>query len=99
MIASDCLYFAGWGPSDAFRIVSKLSFQEKIMQKNLIKKLAVVQAAALLASGSAFAAVPPEATAAITTAGADMLTAVGAVIAAMVAVWGLKKLGSKMGWL
>lgn len=66
------------------------------MNKNIQR--ALLLAVALVAAG-AQAAVPAEATAAITTAGTDMLTAVGAVIAAMVAVWGLKKLGSKMGWL
>lgn len=53
----------------------------------------------LVALSSAHAAVPAEAMTAISTAGADILTAVGAVITAMVAVWGLKKLGQKMGWL
>ena len=48
---------------------------------------------------SAHAALPEAAATAITTAGADLLTAIGAVITAMVAVWGLKKLGSKMGWI
>lgn len=66
------------------------------MNKNIQRGLLAV---GVLVSVGAQAAVPAEATAAITTAGADMLTAVGAVIAAMVAVWGLKKLGSKMGWL
>lgn len=53
----------------------------------------------LVALSSAQAAVPEAAMTAITTAGTDILTAVGAVITAMVAVWGLKKLGQKMGWL
>lgn len=66
------------------------------MNKNIQRGLLLVGA---LVSVGAQAAVPVEATTAITTAGTDMLTAVGAVIAAMVAVWGLKKLGSKMGWL
>ena len=69
------------------------------MKKNLFKRLAIVQAAALAAAGSAHAALPVAASTAITDAGADMLTAVGAVITAMVAVWGLRKLGSKMGWM
>lgn len=36
---------------------------------------------------------------AITAAQTDIMTALGLVIVAMVAVWGLKKLGRKMGWL
>lgn len=55
-------------------------------------------AGALGLAGAAHAAVPVAVTTAITDAGADLLTAIGAVITAMVAVWGLKKLGSKMGW-
>lgn len=67
---------------------------------NKIQKFARLSAVTALAViGTAHAAVPAAATAAITEAGTDMLTAVGAVITAMVAVWGLKKLGSKMGWL
>ena len=69
------------------------------MKKNLFAKLALVPSAFLLAVGTAHAELPAAATTAITTAGADMLLAVGAVITAMVAVWGLKKLGSKMGWM
>ena len=48
---------------------------------------------------SAHAELPAAATAAITAAGGDMLTALGAIITAMVAVWGLRKLGTKMGWM
>lgn len=35
----------------------------------------------------------------ITAAQADIMEAIGLVIVAMVAVWGLKKLGRKLGWL
>lgn len=69
------------------------------MKKALFARLAVVQGAALAAAGAAHAAVPAAATAAITEAGDDMKTAIGAVIAAMVVVWGLRKLGQKMGWM
>ena len=48
---------------------------------------------------SAHAALDPGIGTAITAAQADILEAIGAVILAMVAVWGLKKLGRKMGWL
>lgn len=67
------------------------------MNKNIIRGL--LSAGVLATVGAANAAVPAAATTAITDAGTDMLTATGAVIVAMVAVWGLKKLGSKMGWL
>jgi hypothetical protein len=63
------------------------------------KILAVVSVVSLAALGSsAMAEIPPEATTAITTAGTDLMTAIGSVIAVMVGVWGLKKLGTKMGW-
>lgn len=68
------------------------------MNKSLALRLAAIPAVVLASTGSAMAALPVEATAAITTAGADLLTAIGSVIAVMVAVWGLKKLGTKMGW-
>jgi flagellar biogenesis protein FliO len=56
-------------------------------------------AASLALLQSAQAALPEEATTAITAAKTDLLAAIGMVIAAMVAVWGLRKLGQKMGWL
>lgn len=49
--------------------------------------------------GSAHAALPADVTTAITTAGTDMVTAVTTIIGSFVAFWGLKKLGSKLGWL
>lgn len=69
------------------------------MNKKLALRLAGIPAVVLASAGSAFAAVPAAATTAITEAGTDMTTAIGAVIAAMVVVWGLRKLGQKMGWL
>lgn len=54
--------------------------------------------AVTVATGSAHAALPETVTAAITTAGTDLLAGATAVIVAMVAFWGMKKLGSKLGW-
>ena len=59
---------------------------------------AVIAATPLALVGNAYAALPAAVSTAITTAETDMTTAVGLVIAAMVVVWGLKKLGTKMGW-
>lgn len=65
-------------------------------------------AARVLAGGSvavaaffnlAHAALPESVTTAISSAQTDLLSAVGAVIGAMAVVWGLRKLGQKMGWL
>lgn len=69
------------------------------MKIQFFKKLAFVQVAALAAAGAAHAALPLEVATEIATAKTDMLAAIGLVIAAMVAVWALKKLGSKMGWI
>jgi Inovirus Coat protein B len=52
----------------------------------------------LASINSAHAALPAEVTTAITTAGADMVAAITAIIIAFVAFWGLKKLASKFGW-
>lgn len=58
-----------------------------------------VAAVAAFVGANAHAALPTGVTTAITDAGADMVTAVTAIIVAFVAFWGLKKLGSKLGWL
>ncbi|MDD2730113.1 major capsid protein [Malikia sp.] len=73
------------------------------MQNFIIRRLAarvVAGGAAAVAAfmNAAHAALPTEVTAAITGAQTDLLAAVGAVIAAMATVWGLRKLGQKMGW-
>lgn len=61
-------------------------------------KIAALVAALTLFTGSAHAALPEGVGAAITAAQTDMLSAIGLVIGAMVAVWGLLKLASKLGW-
>lgn len=48
---------------------------------------------------SAHAALPTEVSTAVDTAKTDLLAAIAMVMAAMVAVWGLRKLASKMGWM
>lgn len=59
----------------------------------------VASVAALASAGAAHAALPSAVTTAIETAGTDLLAAVTAVIVAMVAFWGLRKVGQKMGWM
>jgi hypothetical protein len=68
------------------------------MNKVTALRLAGISAAVLASMGSAHAALPTEVTTAITTAGADMVAAITAIIVAFVAFWGLKKLASKFGW-
>jgi hypothetical protein len=60
---------------------------------------ASVATGVLTLSTQAHAALPAGVTTAITDAGADMVTAVTAIIVAFVAFWGLRKLGSKFGWI
>jgi hypothetical protein len=76
------------------------------MKQQFFKQLNRVQTAAKLAAGAltvaavnAHAALPANVETDVGTAKTDMLTGIGLVIGAMVAVWGLKKLGSKLGWL
>lgn len=69
------------------------------MNKITAFRLAAIPAVVLATMGSAHAALPTEVTAAITTAGADMVAAVTAIIIAFVAFWGLKKLAGKFGWI
>lgn len=47
---------------------------------------------------SAHAALPTAVTTSITDYQTDATTAIGLVIAAGVVIWGLRKLGHKMGW-
>lgn len=64
----------------------------------MFKKIGAVGALVLVSAQSAFAALPEAATTGISEAGADLAEAGGLVIAAMIAFWGLQKLGRKMGW-
>lgn len=69
------------------------------MKKRFFSRLVAVQAAALAAVGAAHAALPTEVTTSVETAKTDLLAAIGMVMAAMVTVWGLRKLAAKMGWM
>ena len=53
----------------------------------------------LAVASQAHAALPAGAEAAISTMGTDVVSAIGLVIAAGIAIYAVKKLGSKMGWL
>lgn len=83
-----------------------LTLESQIMTNQIARRMAqraVVKygsvAAFLGAMGvNAHAALPAEVTTAISTAGADMVAAITAIIVAFVAFWGLKKLASKFGW-
>lgn len=68
------------------------------MGKKLMLKLAAVPAFAMATTGYALAALPTTVATDIDAAKTDMTTAIGLVIGAMVAVWGLLKLASKLGW-
>lgn len=68
------------------------------MRKNVALKLAAIPAFVMATAGTAMAALPTEVETAVESAKTDMLSAVGLVIGAMVAVWGLLRLASKLGW-
>lgn len=68
------------------------------MTKQIATRLAAIPAFVLATSGAAYAALPAGVADAIDDAQTDMLAAIGLVIGAMVAVWGLLKLASKLGW-
>lgn len=65
------------------------------MIKNAIRGAAAM---ALAAVGTAHAALPTSVGDAITEYQTDALSAIGLVMAAGVAIWGLNKLASKLGW-
>ena len=69
------------------------------MKKAILIRLAAIPAFVAATTGSALAALPETITTDVAAAKADMLAALAIVISAMVAVWGLKKLASKLGWL
>jgi Inovirus Coat protein B len=71
---------------------------ETEMKKALMYRLAVVQGAALGLAAQAHAALPEAVSTEITTYKTDALAAAGLIIAAGVAIWGLLKLASKLGW-
>ena len=61
-------------------------------------KVATVTALAFAGATSVHAALPETIATDVAAAKTDMLAAVALVIGAMVAVWGLLKLASKLGW-
>lgn len=68
------------------------------MSKSIKARLAAIPAVVLTTIGTAQAELPPIVATSMDEAKTDMLAAVGLVIGAMVAVWGLLKLASKLGW-
>lgn len=69
------------------------------MFKNKMAKLAAVASGVVLSSGSAMAALPTGAAEAIASYQTDVTTVFGLIIAAGIAIYAVRKLGSKMGWL
>ncbi len=71
--------------------------------RNIARKYAAKAAAGAalvpVLVGNAMAALPTEASQAVDDYKTDALAAIGMVMAAGVAIWGLKKLASKLGWI
>ncbi len=61
-------------------------------------RVAAVPALAVVAMGSAHAALPTSVSTAITEYQTDATTAIGLIMAAGVVIWGLMRLASKLGW-
>lgn len=68
------------------------------MSKAIKARLAAIPAFVLATVGTAHAALPTGITDAIDESKTDMTTAIGLVIGAMVVVWGLLRLASKLNW-
>lgn len=62
-------------------------------------RVAAISSFLAATTGAALAALPPAIATDVAEAKTDMLAALAIVISAMVAVWGLKKLAQKLGWL
>ncbi len=61
-------------------------------------KLAAASGSALALVGAAHAELPAGVSTAVSAYQTDALAAIGLVMAAGVAIWGLRKLASKLGW-
>lgn len=68
------------------------------MLKKTALRLAAIPAFVVATTGSAMAALPEAVSTEIDTYKTDALSALALILAAGVAIWGLKKLGSKLGW-
>jgi Fe2+ transport system protein B len=74
------------------------SFRKVNVMKSHTDKLLAIAVISLVAVSPVFADLPPSVATDVAAAKTDMLAAIGIVISAMVAVWGLLKLASKLGW-
>ena len=68
------------------------------MLKKTALRLAATPAFVAATAGTAMAALPAGVTTEVDTYKEDALAALALILAAGVAIWGLKKLGSKLGW-
>ncbi|WP_143326778.1 hypothetical protein [Vandammella animalimorsus] len=67
--------------------------------KSIKTRVLAVPAMVLAVSAPAMAALPAGVSDAVDTYKTDALAALALILAAGVAIWGLRKLGSKLGWL
>lgn len=68
------------------------------MTKQLKLRLAAIPAFVIATMGTAMAELPAGVSSEIDTYKVDATAAIGLILAAGVAIWALKKLGTKMGW-
>lgn len=69
------------------------------MFKKIASRIAAASAVLAVTAGQAMAELPTEVSGAVTTYKTDATTAIGLVMGAGVVIWGLKRLGQKLGWL
>lgn len=69
------------------------------MSKQIAIRLASIPAVLAATAGTALAALPENVTTEANTYKTDALAALALIIGAGVAIWGLRKLGQKLGWL
>jgi len=68
------------------------------MSKKIATRLAAIPAVIVATMGTAMAELPASVATEVGTYKTDALEALGLILAAGVAIWGLRKLGSKLGW-
>jgi len=75
-----------------------MSFLSNKIAKFIALPVVALGTTSAFAQVAAPAGLPPEVTAGITQAGANLALAATSIIIALIAFWGLRKLAQKMGW-
>lgn len=98
MITADSLACGAFGCNFASFQERKLMNKVQTFSRNATAKIAAGVVLVPVMVGNAMAALPAGVSDAVDDYKTDALAALAMILAAGVAIWGLKKLGSKMGW-